>query len=86
MSPYKGKTKKIKVQVPKHNSQRIGPLLTTQVEELARKQKKRVDVAQTAYDPASILAQAVVSVHPVVQAFLVFKWNYRKARLSGTRC
>ena len=61
MSPYKGKVKSIKVQVPKHNSQRIGPLLTTRVEELARKQKKRVDVKQTAYDPASILAQAVVS-------------------------
>ncbi|KAJ3536451.1 hypothetical protein NM688_g6834 [Phlebia brevispora] len=61
MSPYKGKVKNIRVHVPRHNSQRIGPLLTTQVEDLARKQKKRVDVRQTAYDPSSILAQAVDS-------------------------
>lgn len=61
MSPCKSPVKNIKLHVPRHNSQRIGPLLTTHVESLARKQKKRVDVRQTAYDPASILAQAIVS-------------------------
>lgn len=60
MSPYKGKTKSVIVHVPRHNSQRIGPRLTSQVAQVARKQKKRVDIKQTAYDPQSILAQAIV--------------------------
>ncbi|PSS19944.1 hypothetical protein PHLCEN_2v3117 [Hermanssonia centrifuga] len=61
MSPSKSPVKNIKVKVPRHNSQRIGPVLTAQVQALARKKKLRVDVGQTAYDPASILAQATDS-------------------------
>lgn len=53
--------KDIKVKVPRHGSQRIGPLTATHVETIAKKKKQRVDVRQTAYDPSSILAQAVVS-------------------------
>ncbi len=62
MSPSKSPVKNIKVKVPRHNSQRIGPVHTAQVQALARKKKLRVDVGQTAYDPASILAQATVRV------------------------
>ncbi|TCD69369.1 hypothetical protein EIP91_007925 [Steccherinum ochraceum] len=60
MSPSKT-SRDIKVKVPRHNSQRIGPALTGQVESLAREQNVRVDVRQTAYEPQNILAQAIES-------------------------
>ncbi|KAI0694611.1 hypothetical protein BC835DRAFT_998515 [Cytidiella melzeri] len=61
MSPTKTPARDIKVRVPRHNSQRIGPTFTAHVESLAKKQKKRVDIRQTAYDPTSIFAQAIDS-------------------------
>lgn len=60
MSPSKP-TKDIKVQVPRHNSQRLGPAVTAEVESLAHQQHTLVDVRQTAYDPTSALAQAIDS-------------------------
>ena len=67
MSPTKGRVRDIKVKVPRHNGQRIGPAFTAHIETLARKQKKRVDIRQTAYDPSSILAQAIVStIKPLI--------------------
>jgi len=60
MSPSKP-SKDIKVQVPRHNSQRIGPGVTAHVESLAREQNIRVDVRQTAFDPSTALAQAIDS-------------------------
>lgn len=60
MSPSKP-SKDIKIQVPRHNSQRLGPAVTAEVEVLARQQNVLVDVRQTAYDPTSALAQAIDS-------------------------
>lgn len=51
----------VKVHVPRHNSQRIGPRTVAHVETIAKKQKKRVDVKQTAYESTSIMAQAIES-------------------------
>ena len=62
MSPTKGPVRDIRVRVPRHNGQRIGPTFTAHVEALAKKQKKRVDIRQTAYDSSSIFAQAIVSI------------------------
>ena len=60
MSPSTKAARDIKVHVPRHNSQRIGPALTAQVETVAREQNARVDIRQTAYEPTNILAQAIV--------------------------
>ncbi|KAH9945458.1 uncharacterized protein BXZ73DRAFT_38327 [Epithele typhae] len=51
----------IKVRVPRHNSQRIGPVLTANVEAVAREKRIRVEVKQTALEPTSALAQAIES-------------------------
>lgn len=61
MSPSSRPVRDVKVLVPRHNSQRLGPATIQQVEVIARKERKRVDVRQTASDPSSILAQAIVS-------------------------
>ncbi|PCH42426.1 hypothetical protein WOLCODRAFT_73029 [Wolfiporia cocos MD-104 SS10] len=61
MSPTTRPVKNIKVKVPRHNSQRLGPAVTAQVETFAREDRIRVDVRQTAYDPSSALAQAIES-------------------------
>ncbi|KAI0926070.1 hypothetical protein AcV5_008634 [Taiwanofungus camphoratus] len=61
MSPSTKPARDIKVHVPRHNSQRIGPAGTATIEALAREQRVRVDVRQTAYDPSSALAQAIES-------------------------
>ncbi|KAH8099958.1 hypothetical protein BXZ70DRAFT_196022 [Cristinia sonorae] len=61
MSPSNKPARDIKVSVPRHNSQRIGPALTAQIEALAREQRIRVDIRQTAYEPTNILAQAIES-------------------------
>lgn len=59
MSPSKP-TRNIRVHVPRHNSQRLGPAGTVHVEILARKRRLRVDVRQTAYEPTSAIALAIV--------------------------
>ncbi|EKM58264.1 uncharacterized protein PHACADRAFT_26782 [Phanerochaete carnosa HHB-10118-sp] len=61
MSPTKGPVRDVKVHVPRHNSQRIGPRTVSHVESIARKKKKRVEARQTAYEPAGIMAQAIES-------------------------
>ncbi|KAH9917816.1 uncharacterized protein B0H18DRAFT_878832 [Fomitopsis serialis] len=61
MSPSTQPVRNITVKVPRHNSQRIGPVVTAQVETFAREGKVRVDVRQTAYEPSSALAQAIES-------------------------
>ncbi|TBU48866.1 hypothetical protein BD309DRAFT_1015280 [Dichomitus squalens] len=61
MSPSTKPTRNLKVNVPRHNSQRIGPLLTASVEAVAREDSIRVDVSQTALEPSSALAQAIES-------------------------
>ena len=60
MSPSTKPPRNIKVNVPRHNSQRIGPLMTASVETVAREERIRVDVSQTALEPSSALAQAIV--------------------------
>ncbi|PIL35592.1 hypothetical protein GSI_02320 [Ganoderma sinense ZZ0214-1] len=61
MSPSTKSQRNLKVNVPRHNSQRIGPLLTASVEAVAREDGTRVDVSQTALEPTSALAQAIES-------------------------
>lgn len=62
MSPTTKPVRNIKVKVPRHNSQRLGPAVTAQVESLSRERRVRVDVRQTAYEPSSALAQAIVNI------------------------
>ncbi|KAI0787701.1 hypothetical protein C8Q74DRAFT_1196016 [Fomes fomentarius] len=61
MSPTTKSHRNLKVNVPRHDSQRIGPLLTASVETIAHQQRVRVDIRQTALEPASALAQAIES-------------------------
>ncbi|KAI0649119.1 hypothetical protein C8Q79DRAFT_1007683 [Trametes meyenii] len=61
MSPTTKPHRDLKVNVPRHNSQRIGPVLTANVEVVAHEDKVRVDVRQTALEPTSALAQAIES-------------------------
>ncbi|CCM01407.1 uncharacterized protein FIBRA_03458 [Fibroporia radiculosa] len=61
MSPTRKPVRNIKVKVPRHNSQRLGPAVTAQVEAFARADRVRVDIRQTAYDSSSALAQAIES-------------------------
>ncbi|OSX58969.1 hypothetical protein POSPLADRAFT_1049121 [Postia placenta MAD-698-R-SB12] len=61
MSPTTKPVRNIKVKVPRHNSQRLGPAVTAQVENVARQQRVRVDVRQTAFESSSALAQAIDS-------------------------
>ncbi|KAI0027146.1 hypothetical protein K488DRAFT_91237 [Vararia minispora EC-137] len=51
----------IKVHVSRHNSQRIGPALTAQVELLAKQQSIRTDIRQPTNEPSSTIAQAIES-------------------------
>ena len=70
MSPSTKSQRNLKVSVPRHNSQRIGPLLTASVETVAREDSIRVDVSQTALEPTSALAQAIVRRnHPIIYAY-----------------
>ncbi|KAI0775205.1 hypothetical protein BD413DRAFT_471872 [Trametes elegans] len=61
MSPTTKPHRDLKVNVPRHNSQRIGPVLTSHVETVAHEDRVRVDVSQTALEPTSALAQAIES-------------------------
>ncbi len=67
MSPSTKPERVLKVRVPRHNSQRIGPVLTSHVETVAHNERTRVDVRQTALEPTSALAQAIVSTTPYVE-------------------
>lgn len=53
-------TKDLKLNVPRHNTQRIGPMLTGAVQAVAREQKIKTDLRQSGHDPGSALAIAVV--------------------------
>lgn len=53
-------TKDLKLNVPRHNTQRIGPMLTDAVQSVAREQKIKTDLRQSGHDPGSALANAVV--------------------------
>ncbi|EIW57540.1 uncharacterized protein TRAVEDRAFT_48578 [Trametes versicolor FP-101664 SS1] len=61
MSPSTKPERVLKVRVPRHNSQRIGPVLTSHVETVAHNERTRADVRQTALEPTSALAQAIES-------------------------
>ncbi|KAI0367753.1 hypothetical protein BV20DRAFT_1023743 [Pilatotrama ljubarskyi] len=61
MSPTTKPHRDLKVKVPRHNSQRIGPVLTSHVEAVAHSERIRVDVRQTALERESALAQAIDS-------------------------
>ncbi|KAI0303746.1 hypothetical protein B0F90DRAFT_1708679 [Multifurca ochricompacta] len=61
MSPSKKRAKNIKVHVPRHNSQRIGPALTAQIEALAKEKRIRTDVRQPTNEISSAIALAIES-------------------------
>ena len=85
MSPSRKRVKKIKVHVPRHNSQRIGPALTAQIETIAKGKRIRTDVRQPTNEVSSAIAIAIVrlpSTFPVLEIDL----NTRKVLPSGTRC
>lgn len=63
MSPTKRRVKNIKVHVPRHNSQRIGPALTAQIEKLANVKRIRTDVRQPTNEVSSTIALAIVRPH-----------------------
>ena len=69
MSPSTKPHRDLKINVPRHNSQRIGPVLTANVENVARDDRMRVDVSQTALEPSSALAQAIVSKSTSVRPY-----------------
>ncbi|KAI0058196.1 hypothetical protein BV25DRAFT_1830369 [Artomyces pyxidatus] len=58
MSPSR-RPKSIKVHVPRHNTQRIGPALTAEVEATAREQGIRTDIRQPPNEATSTLALAI---------------------------
>ena len=60
MSPTKKRVKNIKVHVPRHNSQRIGPALTAQIEKIANEKHIRTDVRQPTNEVSSAIAIAIV--------------------------
>jgi hypothetical protein len=66
MSPSKKRVKNIKVHVPRHNSQRIGPALTAQIETIAKEKHIRTDVRQPTNEATSVIALAIVCSHPRV--------------------
>ncbi|KAI0264413.1 hypothetical protein BC834DRAFT_826589 [Gloeopeniophorella convolvens] len=59
MSPSKRRVKSIKVHVPRHNSQRIGPALTAQIESVAKEKRIRTDVRQPTNEVSSAIALAI---------------------------
>ena len=63
MSPTKKRVKNIKVHVPRHNSQRIGPALTAQIETIAKEKRIRTDVRQPTNESSSVIALAIVGSH-----------------------
>ncbi|KAH9960850.1 hypothetical protein BC827DRAFT_1205759 [Russula dissimulans] len=61
MSPTKKRLKNIKVHVPRHNSQRIGPALTAQIETIAKEKRIRTDVRQPTNEASSTIAHSIES-------------------------
>ncbi|KAI9455998.1 hypothetical protein F5148DRAFT_984587 [Russula earlei] len=61
MSPSKKRVKNIKVHVPRHNSQRIGPALTAQIETIAKEKRIRTDVRQPTNEATSSIALSIES-------------------------
>ena len=59
MSPGRP-TRNIKVNVPRHNSHRIGPALTAQVESLAQEKSVLTDIRQPTNESTSTIALAIV--------------------------
>jgi len=55
------RVKTIKVHVPRHNSQRIGPALTAQIETIAKEKRIRTDVRQPTNEATSAIALAIES-------------------------
>ncbi|KDQ59234.1 hypothetical protein JAAARDRAFT_127821 [Jaapia argillacea MUCL 33604] len=58
MSPRES-SKQVKVKVPRHNAQRVGPAMTAELESLAKEENIVLDVRQPSYEPGSALAQAI---------------------------
>src|SRR6266404_1803835 len=85
MSPSKKRVKNIKVHAPRHNSQRIGPALTAQIESVAKEKRIRTDVRQPTNEASSVIAHAIVSSHLQSASFLFISSDYRKVLPSGTR-
>ena len=86
MSPSKRRVKNIKVHVPRHNSQRIGPALTAQIETIAKEKRLRTDVRQPTNEATSAIALAIVCPHPIsFPFFLRIDCSSRKVLPSGTR-
>jgi hypothetical protein len=86
MSPTKKRVKKIKVHVPRHNSQRIGPALTAQIEKIANEKHVRTDVRQPTNEVSSTIALAIVRLRSTLPAPCRVDPNSRKVLPSGTRC
>ena len=64
------RVKTIKVHVPRHNSQRIGPALTAQIEKIAKEKRVRTDVRQPTNEATSAIALAIVCPHSILFPFL----------------
>jgi hypothetical protein len=86
MSPTKKRVKKIKVHVPRHNSQRIGPALTAQIEKIAKEKRLRTDVRQPTNEVSSAIAIAIVRPPLILPVPSRIDLNTRKVLPSGTRC
>jgi hypothetical protein len=86
MSPTKKRVKKVKVHVPRHNSQRIGPALTAQIETIAKGKRLRTDVRQPTNEVSSAIAIAIVRRPPNMSVPSWIDLNTRKVLPSGTRC
>ncbi len=86
MSPTKKRVKKIKVHVPRHNSQRIGPALTAQIETIAKEKRIRTDVRQPTNEVSSAIAIAIVRPPSMLPVPCRIDLNPRKVLPSGTRC
>jgi hypothetical protein len=86
MSPSKKRVKRIKVHVPRHNSQRIGPALTAQIEKVANEKRIRTDVRQPTNEVSSTIALAIVRPQSTLPVPCRTDLNTRKVLPSGTRC
>jgi hypothetical protein len=87
MSPSKKRVKSIKVHVPRHNSQRIGPALTAQIEKIANQKHIRTDVREPTNEVSSTIALAIVR-HLTLALLVHFRINPNSRRVlpSGTHC